>query len=95
MDFFLFNILEAIFWFVCALFSVTIGERLRLMPQSFWQILSACFVLFGFSDVVESWYPVSFFEAGGGWLLVWKLLCIASFIALFLWYLVARMRKRI
>jgi len=89
-----FNLLEGTFWVACAAIAFFIRRRVRFLPVTFRYLLSLSFILFGMSDFVEVYYPISFLDHGGEWLFVWKLLCIAGFISCFFWYLKIRFRKK-
>lgn len=89
-----FNLLEGMFWVICAIVSFLTRHRIGSLPYAFWHILSLDFFLFGISDFVEAYYPLSFLEHGGEWLFIWKLLCIIGFIGCFIWYLIIRIREK-
>lgn len=89
-----FNLLEGTFWIICATISFLSCYYVRFLPRVFWHVLSLDFVLFGISDFVEVYYPVTFLEHGGEWIFVWKLLCIAGFVGCFIWYLRISLQKR-
>jgi hypothetical protein len=88
-----FNLLEGVFWLCCAGVSLSPLAMATNVPKQFWKVLATNFVLFGLSDFVEAYYPVSFLDAGGEWLLAWKVICILVFVDCLVWYVVARTKK--
>lgn len=87
-----FNLLEGGFWFLCAILCYLACSKTHVMTRVFWNFLCIDFILFGLSDFTEAFYPTSFLQPGGEWLLVWKLLCIVGFVGSFGWYLIVRIR---
>jgi len=81
-----FNYLEASLWFAIAsiLFINAISRKKYIAYKKTMLISSACFLLFGVSDIIEAhtgawWEPVE--------LLVFKALCIIGFVFCFFSYL--------
>jgi len=87
-----FNLFEGVFWLLLACISFY-AARIIKMPPIFWRILALDFAFFGISDFVEAYYPVSFLDPGGEWLLAWKASCVIVFWVCVIWYLFVRMRK--
>jgi hypothetical protein len=87
-----FNLVEGIFWMMCAYISVSFLPKRIVSPRLHYAI-GFDFLLFSISDFVEAYYPVSFLEPGGEWLLIWKVLCIGIFIGLFSIGIVSASRK--
>lgn len=92
IDFQTFNLIESLFWIVCAGLSLVGSLHLHQPGKWFWRLLAADFLIFGISDVVEAVYNESFLLAGGIWLLVWKSLCIVIFVLLLGYYVRVRTR---
>lgn len=93
LSFIEFNLVEGIFWVSCAIVTRFVLRRFHFMSHRLRYFLSADFVLFGMSDIVEAYYPSSFLDKGGEWLFVWKALCIAGFVVSCVWYAVERSKK--
>ena len=87
-----FNLLEASFWVFCAGVSLSGQIFVKNLPKKFWQLFSVNFTLFAASDLTEVYYPMSFLDHGGEWLLAWKIICIIGFIYFFAWYIAIRMK---
>jgi len=88
-----FNLVESAFWVFCSLVSLS-ALRFRLVSPPLWYLLAFDFLLFGISDFIEAYYPVSFLERGGEELFAWKITCILGFVACLIWYLIQRVQKR-
>lgn len=83
------NQVEGVFWLiVSAVFLVSLA-RPPMRPAK--AIAAAAFAAFGVSDFVEirfgSWWQP-------GWLLAWKVACVAVMVALLLWYWHRKRRER-
>ena len=85
-----FNLLESSFWVFCAGASLSGLIFVKNLPKRFWQLLSVNFTLFAASDLTEAYYPVSFLDHGGEWILAWKIICIIGFIYFLVWYILER-----
>ena len=92
-EFTLFNLAEGVFWFFCALISLFARARMKTMPKGFWSLLVLLFVLFGTSDLIEAYYPVSFLEPGGYWLLGIKGVCVLGLLVCAFFYVGNRFKK--
>ena len=89
-----FNLIEGVFWIFCSLVSLAANHRSRLVSPPFWYVLALDFLLFGISDFVEAYYPVSFLEPGGQWLFVWKIICVGGFGGCLIWYVKDRLETK-
>jgi hypothetical protein len=92
LSFINFNLFEGGFWIFCSLIAL-LGVRFKVALPRFWYLLALDFLLFGISDFVEAYYPVSFLDPGGEWLFAWKIICVLVFVACFAWYLVIMIKK--
>ena len=93
LSFTAFNLLEGTFWIFCGILSYVAPHFIHDMSERFWKVLTLNFVLFGLSDYVEAYYPVSFLDKGGEWLYAWKILCIIGFVGCLIWYIAKRISK--
>ena len=93
LSFTAFNLLEGTFWIFCGALSYLAPHLIHHMPRKFWNFLFIDFMLFGISDYVEAYYPVSFLDKGGEWLYAWKVLCIIGFVMCLVWYISKRSSK--
>ena len=91
LSFIQFNLIEGFFWLFCALICTLTSFRPKSVSMRVWRLLALDFALFGISDFVEAYYPVSFLQPGGEWLLIWKVLCIIGFVVAAIW----NMRERL
>ncbi|MEI7480270.1 MAG: hypothetical protein WCJ59_01460 [bacterium] len=90
VTFIVFNLCESIFWFCFSILSLVGLKKYKIMPAKFWYFLAIDFLIFGISDIVEAFYPVSFFSPVGEWLFIWKTLCVIGFVLAIGWYLKVR-----
>jgi hypothetical protein len=92
MGFTNFNLFEGVFWIGCAMAALSL-TRFAIAPARFWRLLAADLALFGVSDFVEAYLPVSFLDPGGEWLYTWKAACVIVFCGLAVWYFIFRTKK--
>ncbi len=93
LSFTAFNLLEGSFWLSCGGMSLA-GKHLHVLDkQQFWNFLALDFSLFGISDYVEAYYPLTFLDHGGEWLFAWKILCILGLVCCLVYYIVQRIKK--
>gem|GEM_PF-1788911 len=89
-----FNLSEGVFWIFCAAVSI-FATRFKIAPPPLWRLLALDFLLFGVTDFIEAYYPVSFFDSGGEWLFALKIICVLGFFACLAWYLVSRIKNHL
>ncbi len=89
ISFLAFNLIEGVLWIVCAVVWTLLTRRSSFAGARSGGI---AFALFGLSDIVEAYYPLSFLERGGEWLLLWKLACLSAIVFSLYHYVRSRIR---
>lgn len=85
MNYYTFNLWEAIFWIVLGGTGFAMRNIKRRTYKRLAVYASVVFILFGLSDILEI-FVGNFFESGMYWLLAWKVINALAIILVFYWY---------